>query len=136
MTYATRIADRPMDGAAIRTLLEVDRVDGLDALDWSDLGGQWLVVDDGQQIVGCVQLLPGKPIARAENLAVDAALSRRQRARVVSMLIRATIMLLRRAGCGAIISTVPDDLDSYQAVLERRGAVSLYSGQTLIKRLV
>ncbi|MGE0373177.1 MAG: hypothetical protein AB7Q01_15015 [Gammaproteobacteria bacterium] len=114
----------------------MDLVDGLDRLDWSDLGGQWIVVDDGQQIAGCVQLLPGKPIGRAENLAVDPALSPRQRARVVSMLIRTSIMLLRRAGCGAIISAVPDDLDGYQTILERRGAVSLYPGQILIKRLV
>lgn len=136
MTYALRIADRPGDGVSISGLLGLASIAGLDALDWSDLGGQWVVVEGEHGIAGCVQLLPGKPIARAENMALDPGLSRVQRARVVSMLIDATFMLLRRAGCGAIMATVPEDLEGYQTVLERRGAVALHPGQLLIKRLV
>lgn len=123
-------------GYEIARLIKADQVPGLEALDWTDLGGQWLVAAYDGRLVGCLQLLAGKPFGRAEHLGLDESLGPAARARVVSMLLRKAFMLLRQAGCGAIIALVPDEFEGYQRALSRRGAVAVSQGTMLIKRLV
>jgi hypothetical protein len=122
-------------GAEIRRLIKVDQVEGLEHLDWSNLGGQWLVVLKADTVVGCIQVLPGRPIARAEFMALDESLTHRERAEATSMLIQQVTMLLRMAGCGAMISVVADDVAGWPVVLERRGWTPMVDGTMMIRRL-
>lgn len=135
LPLAIRIAEPP-DGVEIARLLQMDRFEGLD-LDWSNLGGQWLVVTKDGAVVGCIQCLPGKPIARAEFMVLDESLTQRERAEATSMLIHYVTMLLRMAGAGAMISIVSDsDVQGWPVVLERRGWVPMSDGVMMVKRLV
>lgn len=126
---------QPEHAAAIRRLIRVEEVDGLEDLDWTNLGGQWLVVLKGDAVVGCIQVLPGRPIARAEFMALDEALTHRERCEATSMLIQQVTMLLRMAGCGAMISVVADDVAGWPVVLERRGWTPMVDGTMMIRRL-
>lgn len=123
-------------GPAIRRLIKVDQIEGLEHLDWSNLGGQWLVVLKGEgKVVGCIQVLPGKPIGRVDFMVLDDSLTQRERAEATSMLISQVSLLLRMAGVGAMISVVPDDPDGWPVVLERRGWVPVADGVMMIRRL-
>jgi len=123
-------------GSAIRKLIKVDQIEGLEHLDWSNLGGQWLVVLKGEEkVVGCIQVLPGKPIGRVDFMVLDDSLTQRERAEATSMLISQVSLLLRMAGVGAMISVVPDDPDGWPAVLERRGWAPVADGVMMMRRL-
>lgn len=126
---------QPHHGAAIRRLVKADRLEGLEHLDWTNLGGQWLVVMKADAVVGCIQVLPGRPIGRVDFMVLDDSLSHRERAEATSMLIEQVTMLLRMAGVGAMISVVPDDPDGWPVVLERRGWVPIADGMMMIRRL-
>lgn len=127
---------QPAHAPAIRKLIKVDQMEGLEHLDWSNLGGQWLVVLKGEEkVVGCIQVLPGRPIGRVDFMVLDDSLSHRERAEATSMLIEQVTMLLRMAGVGAMISVVPDDPDGWPVVLERRGWAPVGDGMMMIRRL-
>lgn len=132
LTLAIAVAEH---GPAVRRLIGVDRLEGLEHLDWTNLGGQWLVVLKGDAVVGCIQVLPGRPIGRVDFMVLDDSLSHRERAEATSMLIEQVTMLLRMAGVGAMISVVPDDPDGWPVVLERRGWAPVGDGMMMIRRL-
>lgn len=128
---------QPEHGEAIRQLLQADRVQGLEGLDWTNLGGQWVVILKDGEVTGCIQVLPGKPIARAEFMVLGRSLTPRERAEATSMLIQYVTMLLRLAGAGAMISVIADDeAAGWPKVLQRRGWVAMADGTMMMKRLV
>ncbi|MGD9648770.1 MAG: hypothetical protein AB7U73_23870 [Pirellulales bacterium] len=136
MSHSLDIAiAQPQHGQDIRRLIRCEQVEGLEELDWENLGGQWIVILKAGAVVGCIQVLPGKPIARAEFMVLDDSLSNRERAEATSMLIQHVTMLLRMAGCGAMISVVADDVAGWPVVLERRGWVPMIDGTMMIRRL-
>lgn len=126
---------QPEHGEAIRRLVKADLLEGLEHLDWTNLGGQWLVVMKADAVVGCIQVLPGKPIGRVDFMVLDDSLTHREKSEATSMLIQQVTMLLRMAGVGAMISVVPDDPDGWPVVLERRGWVPIADGMMMIRRL-
>lgn len=126
---------QPEHGEAIRRLVKADLLEGLEHLDWTNLGGQWLVVMKADAVVGCIQVLPGKPIGRVDFMVLDDSLTHREKSEATSMLIQQVTMLLRMAGVGAMISVVPDDPDGWPVVLERRGWVPVADGMMMIRRL-
>lgn len=126
---------QPEHGEAIRRLVKADLLEGLEHLDWTNLGGQWLVVMKADAVVGCIQVLPGKPIGRVDFMVLDDSLTQREKSEATSMLIQQVTMLLRMAGVGAMISVVPDDPDGWPVVLERRGWVPIADGMMMIRRL-
>lgn len=125
-----RIAE-PEHGPQIARLIGADHL----GLDWSNLGGQWIVVLKDDQVAGCAQALPGKPIGQIEHMGLADWLTARERAEAVSMVISQCSMLLTMAGCGVVMTTVPDNLPGYKRVLERRGAVAFRRGDVMMKRL-
>jgi len=126
---------QPVHGEAIRRLVKADALEGLEHLDWTNLGGQWLVVLKGDDVVGCIQVLPGRPIGRVDFMVLDDSLTHREKSEATSMLIQQVTMLLRMAGVGAMISVVPDDPNGWPVVLERRGWVPVADGMMMIRRL-
>ena len=132
MRSALRLAiAEPEHGPEIARLIGADHLE----LDWSNLGGQWVVVMRGERIAACAQVLPGRPIGQIEHMGLAEDLTPRERAEAVSMVISQCSMLLTMAGCGVVMTTVPDDLPGYKRVLERRGAVAFRKGDVMMKRL-
>lgn len=130
-----QIADGHQHGEAIRRLIHADEWQGLEDLDWTHLAGQWVIVVKEDEIVACVQVMPGKPIGRVEHLGMADSLTQRERAEIVHMLISHCSMVLQLAGCGAMMAMVQDDLVGFQRIMERRGGVTMELAKMMIKRL-
>ena len=106
-----------------------------EAFDWSDIGPYWLIAfDEDHRIVGCVQMLVGKPLARIELLCVDERLDHPVRARAIRTLILRACEALRGAGAKAVAGTVPFALKSYKRVLKKRGAETMLQGNVMMLR--
>jgi hypothetical protein len=135
-TAATISIATPEHGPAIAELIGATTWKGIEHVDWTNLGGQWLVALHDDKVAGCIQVLPGLPIGRLEHMGLAKWLNRRQRATIVSMFMdhgQATLML---AGCQLCMGLVPDELSAYRAAWERRGAIAVSSDNwMLIKRL-
>lgn len=123
------------DGDTISHLVGADVWVGLE-LDWQSVDGHWLVAELEGEVVGCIAVLPMKPVGHCEHLGVLQNLDDMDRARVVRELLIQAWAVLRLAGCGAVIGTVPDDLATYARALERRGGVVINHARVMIKRLV
>lgn len=109
------------------------RVDGID---WTDIGPYWLVAENGDGIVGCIQVCPGKPIGRMEFLVADEKLTHRERATVVKALDIQGCATLSLWGSQAASGMVPFKHKGYKRILKRRGARVMSSGNMFLKRLV
>ena len=122
------------DGPAIGNLVEAGgfRVDGID---WTEVEPYWLVAENGVGIVGCLQVLPGKPIGRLEFLVVDDSLRHRERATIARDLGIQGYATLRLAGSQAASNMVPFNNKGFKRILKRRGARVMSSGNMFIKRL-
>lgn len=129
-----RIAE-PRDGQIIRRLVRADAWAGLEHLDWSTVGANWLVAELEMEVVGCIAVLPMLPIGHVEHMGVAERLSMFNRARVVKALLYSAWSTLRLAGCGASMGTVPTSLREYVHALENRGGVVVDRSEVMIKRL-
>ena len=123
------------------------RVDGID---WSEVEPYWLVAEvsrqpsavsrqeikNGAKIVGCLQVLPGKPIGRLEFLVVDEALGHRERATIARDLGIQGYATLKLAGAQAASNLVDFKNKSLKRILKKRGARVMGSGNMFLKRLV
>jgi len=105
-------------------------------LDWSDIGHQWIVCVIGERVVGCLQVLPGKPMGRLEHMGLDDSLEGMQRARVTKLLLDTGYKLLHRSGSKAAMGFVPFDLKHYKRALKKRGGIVVSSGNFMLRRLV
>ena len=132
-THNIRLAT-DADGTAVGDLVWRGgfRVDGID---WTDLGSYWLVAENGVGIVGCLQVLPGKPIGRLEFLVVDEELTHRERATISRDLSIQGYATLKLAGAQAASNLVDFKNKSLKRILKRRGARVMASGNMFIKRL-
>ncbi len=108
----------------------------IDGLDWSGTAGFWLIAEIGDQIVGCVQLIAGKPVGWLELLAYDQELSDRNRAKVVKGLLEGGMGGLGMFGASAVMGSIPFEHKSYKAIVKKRGFVIVNSGNLIAKRLV
>ena len=133
--FSIRLADGD-DADAIRDLVTDSKWTGSATWDWRGAASSWIVAETGGRVVGCLTPIPTKPIGHVEHMGLDSSLTGGQRARVVSLLMAQALSLLKRAGCEAAMTTVPDELASYVQVLERRGAQVVNHANVMIKRLV
>ena len=103
-------------------------------VDWSNIHPYWLVVVD-EQIIGCMQVCPGRPVGRLELLAVDPELTHRQRAETVKTLLTTGIETLNKGGSKIAMSMVSFKQKSFKKLLKKRGAVVVSSGNMLAIRI-
>jgi len=108
----------------------------LEGLDWSDIYPHWLVVGPNGKLVGCLQVLLGKPVGFIEFMATEESLGHRDRAGVVQALYDQGYASLKTYGAQMIAGMIPFEIKAWKRVVKRRGGVVLYSGSTFITRLV
>ena len=121
------------DGETIQALVQHAGF-AIDGIDWSDVYPYWLVAENGAGVVGCIQVLPAKPIGHLEMLSTRLD-NPREKARVVKRLVFSGMAALKTSGAQIAMGTVPFKLKSYKRVLENRGAVVVSRGNIMAKRL-
>lgn len=104
-------------------------------MDWSDISPSWLVAKEGEKIIGCVQVLPGKPIGRAEMLAVIPDLSSAKRANIAWRLIVATNAVFKLGGSQYATMMVLFENKQFKRLLKKRGAWTIGQGNIMIARI-
>ncbi len=122
------------DGPQIGELVLVAGFD-VHGLDWSNIEPYWLVADEDDEVVGCVQVLPGLPIGRLELLALDEDLTHRQQAVIVRDLLEHGAATLTLGGAQLAAGLIPFTHKTYKRILKKRGCVVIATGNMLAKPL-
>jgi hypothetical protein len=124
------------DGNKIKDLARDNDFDGLDHLDWSDIEPYWLVAWQHGEIVGAVEVLPGKPVGRVEYLSVDQTLSKIQAARILQKLLIQAMATLKVSACQAMMGIVPFSNKGLKRIYKNRGGWVCATGNMLVKRII
>lgn len=123
----------PKDGFEIGAFMVTQRPAWAE-YDWEDAQG-WLVARWHDRVVGAVQVLFGKPMGRIEVLSVAESLGDVQRSVVVLGLLNTAADYLRHAGVQLAMGTIPEELDAYAKMVERRGIPVVARGSVIQWRL-
>lgn len=121
------------EGPLIRDLLKANGF--TIEMDWSDISPSWLVAKDKGEIIGCVQVLPGKPIGRAEMLAVVPELSSAKRANIAWRLVVAINAVFKLGGSQYATMMVLFENKQFKRLLKKRGAWTIGQGNIMIARI-
>jgi len=125
------------DGPAIERLMEQNGFFQWDnfAIDWSDLGSHWLVAEYAGEVLGCIQVLPGKPIGRMEVLSVNPELGLKTKGSVVKKLTDQAVATNAMYGAQCVSSLIPFELSSYLHGALNRDWIVLDEGSIVMRRL-
>lgn len=126
------------EGSIIRKLAEYSTLpqEFKDVLDWDDIYPYWLVAENGAGIIGCIQVCPGKPVGRVENLSIDPTASGQMRAKAFKMLVDEGLNTLRQMGSTASSSMVLFENKAAKRVFKRHfGGKVTASGNIIMKAL-
>ena len=125
------------DGEAIKRLVqtgpEAFAPEGVD-LDWTDIYPFWIVAEQGDRIVGALQVIPARPVGRVEMLSVDPELPDRERARVVRLFLDHTLEIMRKSKVQMFTSLVKFGNDRFKRAFKRRGGVGAEQGNIFLMR--
>ena len=102
--------------------------------DWSEVPN-WLVAKEGEKIIGCLQVLIGKPVARGEMLATDPELDSIKRAQVAWRLIVAASAIFKMNGCQFASMMILFENKHFKRLVKKRGAWTIGQGNIMIARI-
>lgn len=126
---AVRVATNEQSPAIVELVTKAGFA--IEGIDWSDIEPYWLLAELKDEPVGCIQVLPGKPIGHLEMLAVKESLSHIERAQTVWRLLYAGANTLKRTGASMACGTIPFKLKAYKKLLKKRGCEVITSGNLL-----
>ena len=104
-------------------------------LDWSNIYPHWLVAKIGDEIVGTMEVLLGRPIGRLEHLSIDQGLGARAHAAVLNSLSFQGMMTLCTYGADLSSSMIPFEDKNWKKALKKRGATVMATGSMMVRRL-
>lgn len=133
MTFTVRLAD-DSEGHRIHELVRETGF-SVEDVDFSEVYPYWLVVASETEILGCIQVCPGKPLGRLELMSADKRLSGRDRAKVVKLLVTSGNETLRQGGSKLVAGMVQFGDSAWKRLLKKRGAVVIGTGNMLASRL-
>ncbi len=116
---------------------ELARASGfaIEGIDWSSVYPHWLVAEHKGELVGAIQVILSKPVGWLEILSVDPDLPHRKKALAVKELTNYGMLSLKAFGSQLVMGVIPNELESYQRVVLKRGFVDNGAGNTFVKRL-
>jgi hypothetical protein len=117
-------------GPAIGAILEEHGVQGLD---WSRVFPHWLIATVGDDVIGCVQVLPSRPIGYANFLHVKKSAPFKHRAIAVDKLVLAALSSIQTYGAQWACANVAEA--KFVDVLKRRNFVQVNETAQMMKRL-
>ena len=121
-------------GPLIADILKENGVE-LNGAQWGQIFPHWLLATNGDDAIGCVQVIPSKPIGYLEFLFVRPSVSFKLRAIALRKLAIQGMATLYHGGAQYVAGIVDTKDKKYLGVIEKSGATPLYTGHLVIKRL-
>ena len=132
-SVVVRIAENA-DGKRIEALFKVNNV-VFPLANWEEVSPHWLVATVDGQLIGCVMVVPAKPIGLVEFLLLHPPTKFKLRAIAMKKLALAAAITLREYGCAYLSCVVVDDNQPFMAVLEKYGFRKAAPATVMVKRL-
>jgi hypothetical protein len=107
----------------------------LNGADWSKVFPHWLIATEGDQVIGCVQVVMSKPIGYLEFLFVRPSVSFKLRAIALRKLAIQGMATLYHGGSQYVAGMVAVKDQKFLDVIEKLNVKPLYTAHLVCKRL-
>lgn len=108
----------------------------LPGVTWGKVFPHWLIATAGDQVIGCLQIMPVKPIGRCEFLYVRKSAGFKERAIAIRKLMVQGIATCHAAGCAYVAGVVDLRNKKFENVLAKLNFARAPDHMVLVKRLV
>ncbi len=122
------------DGSAIADILKENGI-VLEGIDWSGSMPNWLLAVVDAEALGCLQVIPARPIGYLEFLFVRPSAKFKLRAIAIRKLIIQGLATLNLNGCHYVGSTLASSNFKFANVIEKLNAVKMYPADMWVKRI-
>lgn len=121
-------------GPEIEKLLALNGIK-LEGADWNNVFPHWLIACVEELVIGCVQVMPSKPVGYLEFLFVHPDTPFKFRAVAIRKLWLQGTATLYHAGCNYVGGAVATGNRKFANVLENLRCVKTYQADLWVKRL-
>lgn len=121
-------------GPLIAEILKENGIE-LPGAEWSGPLPNWLIACDGDNVIGCLQVMPSKPVSYCEFLCVRPSVNFKLRAIAIRKLMLQGIATAYHAGSSYIAGNVSADNKKFIGVIEKLNAVRISERVMFAKKL-
>jgi hypothetical protein len=122
----------PVNGLGVAEVLLANGIT-LPGVDWTEIGPHWITATMGDEVIGCVQVLPSKPVGYVNFLHVKPEAPFKLRVIALRKLALQAIATLDMAGCAYVCGHLPNA--RYLDVATRLNFMEGAAETLLLKRL-
>lgn len=134
--YRDQVQIRIAANGAGPLIAEVLKENGIDFnVEWSEVSGHWLIACIGDEVVGCLMVVPAKPIGLLEFLFVKPGLGAKFKAIALQKLALQGCATLMEYGSSFMSCTVDVTNRPFFNVLEKYGCQAATNTVVMVKRL-
>ena len=121
-------------GPMIAAILKDNGVE-LPGADWNHVFPHWLIACDGDDVIGCVMVMPAKPVGYAEFLLVKPSVSFKLRAIAIRKLIIAAMATVQAGKASYVACNIAENNEKFSGVIEKLGVSKFHRRTLYVKRL-
>jgi len=121
-------------GPLIAEILKENGID-LPGMDWSKVFPHWLIATVDDDVIGCLQVMPSKPIAYCEMLCVTEKVSFKLRAIAMLKLMQQGLATAYHGGASYVACNIDFGNDKFTNVIKKMNAQMMCGRFLFMKRL-
>lgn len=121
-------------GPAIAAVLQDNGIE-IPGCDWSKVFPNWLIATVDDDVIGCCQVIPGRPVGYVEFLFVKPSVNFKLRAIAIRKLIIQSMATLYHAGCQYVGGVVGQENEKFAEVIKKLSFVKTFPADVYVKRL-
>ena len=121
-------------GPQIAEVLKENGIE-LPGADWSRVFPHWLIAWDGDSVIGCLQMMPAKPVSWCQFLYARRSVSFKLRAIAIRKLIMQGMATAYHGGAQVVAGSLGTDNPAFLAVLKKLNFLSIGTDHLVVKRL-
>jgi hypothetical protein len=129
------LAEQSDMGDVMRLCQQMDYDLPYNDIDWEGSFPYWLVARINEDIVGCLQVVPSRPMGYAEFMSLDEALEPMPKARVFKALESQARAVMTLGGSSVMGCMITFPFKNFKKLLKRRGYDVVASGNMLATRI-
>ena len=134
-SVTTALAKQSDMGDIMRLCQQMDYDLPYNDIDWEGSFPYWIVARINEDIVGCLQVVPSRPMGYAEFMALDEALEPMPKARVFKALETQARAVMQLCGSSMMGCMITFPFKNFKKLLKRRGYDVVASGNMLATRI-